>query len=1013
MNSRCLLSAFLISILICVPVFGGVVRFVTAQDSGEFFSVSVLEATLDGQASFTTEKTHTSSYSAKLVIPEDAERSSCAFALYSYNKQLSSISTVSVFASFKNAVPVFVFRLDTNGDGVAEISLMSDYPFVGNGEWKDTTVGNRWGWTEASNQLTIYGKIWEPLDYWKDQYENATVLHIGIALEYWALDPDGYGEPLYIDELTVNSAPLPTPIPSPDILDVKFKNKYDGQALFTTEKTHTSSKSVKLLIPENAVQGSYVMASYPCNRTLGSISSFFILTSYHNAFPRFMLCLENNAGLADTFLLSDYQFASNGEWKATTGGNRWGWTETNVDMTSYGQVWNPIEYWVAKYGDLKVLSIGVVLEYWAVEPDGYGEPFYADELILNGVTYNIAPAIIPSWETANKSWSMFHNDPANSGYSESAGPLTNQVIWKHQLGSGIESSPAVVDGVVYFGALFNGHKGFVYALNATTGSRIWQFATDSGIESSPAVVDGVVYIGSYGGNVYALNAANGAEIWSFSAGASMFSSPVVVHGVVYIGSANSYMYALNADNGSPVWSYYTGGKILSSPAVVDSVVYFGSEDQNFYALRASDGSQIWHYYTGGFIDASPVVADGIVYFGSRDGYVYALNANNGLQIWSFRALHGNYGSYYYSTPAVANGVIYVGSYDSYIYALSAANGDLLWESPTGGYVFSSPVVADGVVYVGSFDSRVYALNATTGGKIWSFQTGGKMRASCTVVDGTVYVGSDDGYLYAFGSLSAEPVALYKISGYILDENGNGIEGAHITFNAPPIPSVTSGPSGYYVVSAPAGTYRVNIWPPFDSTYINYDELGFVVESYMTKNITLQSGYRVSGYITDSSGSPVIGAAVLLDNYGSGWFSNSSGYYFLNVPAGTYTLTARPRTGNYYSGPASDFPTYHEYNFTVYRNTVKNITVGNLVQTSSLNSEPLSLTEKISKLSTTPKTTPEQSSTPPHTITPDQSPTKNTVQITLIGIILGILIVATPIFGFISGCIVFHFKKRGR
>jgi hypothetical protein len=319
-NNQCLLTAFFVSILLCSLFFVGSVPFGKAQGSDEYFSVSELEATLDGQASFTTEKTHTSSYSAKLVVPEDAERNSCAFALYSYNKPLSSISTVSVFASFKNAVPVFVFRLDTNGDGIAEISLMSDYPFAGNDEWKDTTVGNRWGWTEASNELSTYGKVWAPLDYWKAQYGNTNVLYIGVALEYWALDPDGYGEPLYVDELTVNAlTDTPTPTINGGILDVEFQHKYDGQASFTTEKVHTSSKSVKLVISEDAAQGSYAMALYPCNRTLNSISSFSIFTSYNNAFPRFMLCLENGAGLADTFLLSDYQSASNGEWESHNG----------------------------------------------------------------------------------------------------------------------------------------------------------------------------------------------------------------------------------------------------------------------------------------------------------------------------------------------------------------------------------------------------------------------------------------------------------------------------------------------------------------------------------------------------------------------------------------------------------------------------------------------------------------------------------------------------------------------
>jgi outer membrane protein assembly factor BamB len=814
-----------------------------------------------------------------------------------------------------------------------------------------------------------------------------------------------------VKNITVGGAsPSPTPTPASNFLNVELQSNLDGKASFTTEKVHTSPYSVKLVIPEGASPGSYAMALYPYNKTLSTLSTFSIFTSYVNATPRFVIYLDKNGdGLSDSILLSDYQLTSNGEWKVTTGGYRWGWTESNVQLSAYGVTWQQLDYWKTEYGNTTVPYIGIALEYWAVDPDGYSEPLYADELILNGVTYNIAPVSTPAPSPGSNSWRMFHNDLAHSGYTESAGPLTNQILWKYQAGSGLESSPAVVDGVVYFGALWNGYNGFVYALNSANGSKIWQFATDSGVESSPAVVDGVVYIGSYGGHVYALDAASGSLIWSFNAGGSVFSSPAVVDGMVYVGSATGYLYALNAANGLPLWSYHTSGAILSSPAVVDGVVYFGSEDQNFYALRASDGAQIWHFATGGYIDSSPVVVSGVVYFGSRDGYVYALNAADGSLIWSFHALHGNYGSYYYSTPAVANGVIYVGSYDSSIYALNAANGNMFWEFRTGGYIFSSPVVAGATVYVGSYDGNVYALDATTGSKIWSYQTGGKMRASCAVVNGAVYVGSDNGYLYAFGSPSGQPTS-YKISGYILDANGHGIEGANIIFNVPQIvPSVWSDSSGHYVISAPAGTYHVNVWPPFDSHYINYDEPGFTVGSDMTKNITLQSGYKVSGYISDSSGKPVIGAVVLLDNFCSGWFSNSEGYYFLSVPAGTYTINAHPRTGNYYSGTTTDFPPYYEYNFTVSSDTVKNITVGASSSTSSLNSEPVSSPEP--SLEQSSVSFPEPSSTPPATVTPDQITISTKAStLTLLGIVLGIVIVATPIVAGISVCLMVYFKK---
>jgi hypothetical protein len=168
---------------------------------------------------------------------------------------------------------------------------------------------------------------------------------------------------------------------------------------------------------------------------------------------------------------------------------------------------------------------------------------------------------------------------------------------------------------------------------------------------------------------------------------------------------------------------------------------------------------------------------------------------------------------------------------------------------------------------------------------------------------------------------------YEISGYILDKNGNGIGGAMIIFNVPNIvPSVYSDISGHYVIYAPAGIYRINVWPPFDSNYLSYDEPGFTVSSDIAKNITLNTGYKVSGYIRDSSGKPVVGAVVVFDNYCSGYFSNSQGYYFLSVPAaGTYTINAHPRTGSY-SGTTTDFPPYLEYNFAVSGTTTKNIIV---------------------------------------------------------------------------------------
>ena len=58
----------------------------------------------------------------------------------------------------------------------------------------------------------------------------------------------------------------------------------------------------------------------------------------------------------------------------------------------------------------------------------------------------------------------------------------------------------------------------LYALNASTGAKLWSYTTNGDVGSSPAVANGVVYFGSFDDNVYALNASTGTKLWSFTTG---------------------------------------------------------------------------------------------------------------------------------------------------------------------------------------------------------------------------------------------------------------------------------------------------------------------------------------------------------------------------------------------------------------------------------------------------------------------------------------------------------------
>jgi outer membrane protein assembly factor BamB len=316
------------------------------------------------------------------------------------------------------------------------------------------------------------------------------------------------------------------------------------------------------------------------------------------------------------------------------------------------------------------------------------------------------------------------------------------------------SSPAVVNGVVYFGS----GDGNVYALDTSTGSKLWSFASQGTQFSAPAVGNWVVYIGAGDGHVYALNASTGVRLWSFAAAVSRFSSPAVANGVIYIGGDDANVYALNAGTGVKLWNFTAGSSVFSSPALANGVVYVGSADGFVYALNAGTGNKLWSFATNNSVNSSPAVANGAVYIGSEDGSVYALNAMSGAKLWSFDA-----GISVQSSPAVANGIVYIGSNARTLYALNANTGALLWGFATRDTVPSSPAVANGVVYIGSTDGNLYALNASTGARLWSYDTGTSMNSeamisSPTIVDGVLYTSAGDffgkGNIYAF-SLSAD------------------------------------------------------------------------------------------------------------------------------------------------------------------------------------------------------------------------------------------------------------------
>lgn len=151
------------------------------------------------------------------------------------------------------------------------------------------------------------------------------------------------------------------------------------------------------------------------------------------------------------------------------------------------------------------------------------------------------------------------------------------VAWTYDLGTnrGVESTPIVVDGVMYVTSAWS----VVYALDARTGEELWVYDPDVDravgvkaccdvVNRGVAVYDGKIFVGVIDGRLEALNAETGEVVWSKvtvdqSKPYTITGAPRVVNGKVLIGNGGAelgvrgYLSAYDASTGDVVWRFYT------------------------------------------------------------------------------------------------------------------------------------------------------------------------------------------------------------------------------------------------------------------------------------------------------------------------------------------------------------------------------------------------------------------------------------------------------------------------
>jgi outer membrane protein assembly factor BamB len=379
--------------------------------------------------------------------------------------------------------------------------------------------------------------------------------------------------------------------------------------------------------------------------------------------------------------------------------------------------------------------------------------------IWGGVSLLLLLAISPLYADS----AMYRGGSALTGAFPESLSLPLVLSWKHTTvyTAHNASSPAVVGDTIYFAS---GNR--IYCVDANTGALQWQYPEDQPlttyVSSSPAVADGMVFFGAYDGKLYAIDANTGKYRWAFDTRSTISSSPIIVNGTLYFGAGDGRIWALNSQTGVPLPTWKNGlqffDEVSGALAYGNGMLYAVTRDQVLHAISPAAARERWNYrLPGNVLRISPVVSGEMVYVASGSN-VLAFLSRNGIRRWM--ALLPSEAA---TSVAVGEDAVYVVTTDRAVYALDMRTGKGKWKSPpTLPYdVVAPPSLSGKLLFVGTLQGGVYAIDTETGVIRWSYQ----LRPSSTNTEGVVertsvaaapvianqslYILSDDGSLCAF------------------------------------------------------------------------------------------------------------------------------------------------------------------------------------------------------------------------------------------------------------------------
>ena len=193
--------------------------------------------------------------------------------------------------------------------------------------------------------------------------------------------------------------------------------------------------------------------------------------------------------------------------------------------------------------------------------------------------------------------------------------LTPVALLQTGMTASFETTPIVVNGVMYLTTPVVNGKMMIMAVNAATGERLWEVAYNLGpfqvccgpVNRGVAVGYGKVYVVTLDDHLLALDAADGRTLWNSTiadsqSGYSETMAPQIYDGMIIVGSAGGewalrgFVAAYDANSGRQRWrwhstdpksylgdSWKTGGAMLWSTPAIDprlGLVIFSTGNPN-------------------------------------------------------------------------------------------------------------------------------------------------------------------------------------------------------------------------------------------------------------------------------------------------------------------------------------------------------------------------------------------------------------------------------------------------